>query len=143
MTDSQKTIRLVEDNEDDIALTLRAFADVNIGDRVIVARDGAEALALLFGRPGEAATTMPAVVLLDLNVPKINGLEVLQQIRSRPFTRLLPVVVLTSSSEERDLVQSYALGASSFVQKPVSAREFVEAARQLGLHWMDLAQRST
>ncbi len=123
---SDKTILLVEDNPDDEALTLRAFQKNNITNAVAVARDGAEALELL-----SAASELPQLVLLDLKLPKVDGLEVLRQLRAEPRTRLLPVVVLTSSTEEQDLVESYRLGANSYVRKPVDFAEFIEAARQL------------
>lgn len=125
---------LVEDNEDDVQLTLRAFRKHNIANDIQVARDGQEALDFLFdGRPREA---LPHVVLLDLKLPRVDGLEVLKRIRDSERTRFLPVVVLTSSKEERDMVESYRLGANSYVRKPVDFQEFSEAARQLGLYWM-------
>lgn len=127
----KKTIMLVEDNADDVELTLEAFSEVNLVNQIIVARDGAEALALLFS---EAA--LPQLILLDLNLPKIDGLEVLRQIRTTPRTRRLPVVVLTSSKEESDLASSYDLGANSYVRKPVDFNEFAKAVSQLGLYWL-------
>ncbi|HET9947506.1 MAG TPA: response regulator [Longimicrobiales bacterium] len=133
---NQGNILLVEDNRDDVDLTLRAFRSHNITNEVIVARDGEEALAHLFGSDGEEPGALPAVVLLDLNLPKVNGLEVLGRIRAHERTRFLPVVVLTSSNEERDLVESYELGANSYVRKPVDFREFTLAAKQLGLYWL-------
>ncbi|HKZ85196.1 MAG TPA: response regulator [Anaerolineae bacterium] len=136
---NQKTILLVEDNPDDEALTLRALKKNNILNEVVIARDGAEALDYLFGAGAYAARdtrNQPAVILLDLKLPKIDGLEVLRRIRAGDRTRLLPVVVLTSSKEEQDLLNSYALGANSCVRKPVDFGEFVEAARQLGLYWL-------
>ena len=133
---SDKSILLVEDNADDEALTLRAFKKNNIGNPVAVARDGAEALDHLFGSDGRAAGDLPQVVLLDLKLPKVDGLEVLRRIRADDRTRLLPVVILTSSREEQDIVESYRLGANSYVRKPVNFEEFVEAARQLGLYWL-------
>jgi two-component system response regulator len=125
------TILLVEDNRDDELLTLRALQKNNLGNEVVVARDGAEALDLLLGP--ESARMLPQLVLLDLKLPKVSGLEVLRRLRGDPRTRLLPVVILTSSKEERDLVESYLSGANSYVRKPVDFGEFVEAARQLGL----------
>ncbi len=133
-----KTILLIEDNPDDIDLTLHALEKNNIANSVAVARDGAEALDLLFGTGSYAdqQTTLPAVVLLDLKLPKIDGLEVLRRIRSNERTRLLPVVILTSSREEQDIVRGYSLGANSYTRKPVDFREFVEAVNQLGLYWL-------
>jgi len=132
-------ILLVEDNPDDEALTRRALAKNNIKNEVRVVRDGAEALELLFPTGGQAShAVMPAVVLLDLKLPKIDGLEVLRRIRADERTRLLPVVILTSSREERDLVSGYGLGANSYIRKPVDFGEFVEAVRQLGLYWLVL-----
>ena len=126
-------ILLVEDNPDDVALTMRALKSHNITNDVIVAQDGVQALDLLLGGKLDE---LPAVVLLDLNLPKVNGLEVLQRIRADEHTRLLPVVILTSSDEERDVVKGYSLGANSYVRKPVDFVEFTEAAKQLGLYWL-------
>jgi two-component system response regulator len=140
---TEKIILLVEDNPDDIALTLRALKKNNIANKVAVARDGEEALEYLTatGRyAGRAATDRPEVVLLDLKLPKVEGLEVLRAIRANPRTRLLPVVVLTSSSEERDIIASYDLGANSYIRKPVDFNQFVEAVRELGLYWLVLNQ---
>jgi CheY-like chemotaxis protein len=139
MTDG--VILLVEDNPDDEALTLRALRKNNIANRVEVARDGAEALDYVFGSgkdAGRDASLLPQVVLLDLKLPRVDGLEVLKRIRADERTRLLPVVVLTSSKEDRDLVESYSRGANSYVRKPVDFQEFVEAVRQLGLYWLVL-----
>ncbi len=136
-------ILLVEDNPDDEALTVRALRKNNIANEIVVAHDGAEAVDYLFGTgayAGGGAGRLPQVVLLDLKLPKVDGLEVLRRIRGDARTRLIPVVVLTSSKEERDLVDSYSLGANSYVQKPVDFGEFVEAARQLGLYWLVLNQ---
>jgi len=130
-------ILLVEDNPDDVALTLRALKGHNITNEVIVAQDGVQAIDYLFGtkeQPGP--TDLPAVVLLDLKLPKINGMEVLQRIRSEERTKLLPVVILTSSDEERDVIDGYKLGANSYVRKPVDFVEFTRAAQQLGLYWL-------
>jgi len=141
MTD--RAILLVEDNPDDEALTLRAFKKHNITNDVVVAHDGAEALEYLFGTGRYAGRDMaltPQLILLDLKLPKVDGLEVLRQLRADDRTRLLPVVVLTSSTEERDLVESYRLGANSYVRKPVDFTQFVEAARQLGLYWLLMNQ---
>lgn len=125
-------ILLVEDNADDVALTLDAFRQCNIANRVDVARDGVAALDYLFG-PGAVT---PAIVLLDLNLPRVDGLEVLRRIRTEPATRRLPVVILTSSGEERDLVASYDLGANSYIRKPVDFDQFVNAVKQLGIYWL-------
>lgn len=136
-----KVILLVEDNPDDEALTLRAFKKNNIKNGVVVARDGAEALDYLFstGRyAGRDVGDLPQVILLDLKLPKVDGLEVLRRIREVEHTRLLPVVILTSSKEEQDLINGYRLGCNSYVRKPVNFDEFVEAARQLGLYWLVL-----
>ena len=130
-------ILLVEDNPDDVALTMRALKSHNITNDVVVAQDGAQALDILFGGGGKgpAQQELPAVVLLDLKLPKVNGMEVLQRIRADEATRLLPVVILTSSDEERDVIEGYSLGANSYVRKPVDFDAFVAAARQLGLYW--------
>ncbi len=126
-------ILLVEDSEDDVELTLRALRRNGIRSHVEVARDGAAALDYLQGKG-----VLPAVVLLDLNLPKLSGLEVLERIRAHPRTRLLPVVILTSSGDEADLVKCYALGANSYVRKPVDYDAFLEAARQLGQYWLGI-----
>jgi len=135
-------ILLVEDNPDDVALTLRALKSHNITNDVVVAQDGAQALAYLFGTEGgrRAEQDLPAVVLLDLKLPKVNGMEVLQRIRADEGTRLLPVVILTSSREERDIVEGYRLGVNSYVQKPVRFDDFVEAVAHLGLYWLLMNQ---
>ncbi len=138
------SILLVEDNPDDEALTLRAFRKNNLGNEVVVARDGAEALDYLFGTGTHAhrdVTTLPQIVILDLKLPKIDGLEVLRRMRAAPQTKLLPVVILTSSNEERDRLDGYGLGANSYVRKPVDFAEFVDAVRQLGLYWLLLNER--
>jgi two-component system, response regulator len=135
-------ILLVEDNPDDEALTLRALKKNNITNEVVIARDGAQALDYLFGtgeQNGRAIT--PQVILLDLKLPKIDGLEVLRRIRSEQKTKLLPVVILTSSNEERDRMQGYDLGANSYVRKPVDFVQFTEAVRQLGLYWLLLNEK--
>jgi two-component system response regulator len=135
----QKTILLVEDNPDDEELTLMALRKNNILNEVVVARDGKEALDYLFG-DGEGSVArrghLPAIVLLDLKLPKVDGLEVLQRIRAEERTRFLPVVVLTSSGEEKDLFESYSLGCNSYVRKPVDFSTFIEATRQLGIYWL-------
>jgi CheY-like chemotaxis protein len=136
-------ILLVEDNPDDEALTLRALRKANVGSDVAVVRDGAEALDFLFGtgaHAGRHTSLLPQVVLLDLKLPKIDGLEVLRRIRADGRTRMLPVVILTSSDEEQDRIQGYALGANSYVRKPVEFAQFAEAVRQLGLYWLVLNQ---
>ena len=137
----EKPILLVEDNPDDEVLTLRAFKMNNMLNRVVVARDGVEALEYLFGTgayAGRDPSVNPQVILLDLKLPKVDGLEVLRQLRADPRTHLIPVVVLTSSNEERDLVDSYQLGVNSYIRKPVDFVQFVEAVRQLHLYWLIL-----
>ncbi len=139
MENKSKVILLVEDNPDDEKLTLMALEKNNIQNEVVVARDGAEALELLFGQGPDSFArrkVLPTVVLLDLKLPKVDGVEVLTRIRAEKRTRTLPVVVLTSSTEEKDLVECYSLGCNSYVQKPVSFEEFLEATRQLGLYWL-------
>ena len=135
-----KDILLVEDNSDDEMLTLRAFKRNNIENNIVVARDGAEALDYLFGKDGGAGLT-PQVILLDLKLPKIDGLEVLRRLRADERTRLVPVVILTSSKEDRDLIQGYSLGANSYVRKPVEFTAFLEAVRTLGLFWLLLNEQ--
>jgi two-component system response regulator len=137
----RSTILLVEDNPDDEELTMRAFEVSKLTNEIVVARDGMEALDYLFAtgaHAGRDPEQLPQVVLLDLNLPKIDGLEVLRRIRADARTRRLPVVVLTSSNEERDIVKSYDLGANSFVRKPVDFFRFIDAAQQLGLYWLVL-----
>ena len=136
---NNKIILLVEDNPDDVDLTLMALEKNKIVNEVVVARDGEEALDLLFGNgPGSFAKRklQPAIILLDLKLPKVDGLEVLQRIRAEERTRMLPVVILTSSKEDNDLIDSYSLGCNSYVRKPVDFALFVEATRQLGLYWL-------
>ena len=138
---AQKIILLVEDNPDDEALTLRALKKNNILNEVIVARDGVEALDYLFGTgkyAGRDLSNMPQVILLDLKLPKIDGMEVLRRIRADERTKLLPVVILTSSKEERDLINGYKLGANSYIRKPVDFDQFREAVKQLKLYWLVL-----
>ena len=134
MIDRAKLILLVEDDPDHELLTIRALQKSNIANDIRVAHDGEEALGLLFG----ANAIRPQVVLLDLKLPKADGLEVLRRIRQTDSTRLLPVVVLTSSDEERDVVRSYQLGVNSYIRKPVNFTDFAEATRQLGMYWLVL-----
>ena len=136
-----KMILLVEDSADDEALTLRALKKNNIGNTVIVARDGAEALDFLFctgAYSDRDPRDKPQLILLDLKLPKVDGMEVLRRIRADPSTRALPVVILTSSKEEQDVINSYLIGVNSYVRKPVDFIQFVEAIRQLGLYWLVL-----
>jgi two-component system response regulator len=140
---NRKTILLVEDNANDEYLTLRALKKYNVANDVIVARDGVEALDYLFctgPHEGRDAREAPIVVLLDLKLPKVDGLEVLRRVRGDERTRLLPVVILTSSNEERDVIGGYKLGTNSYVQKPVDFAAFMDAVGQLGLYWMMLNQ---
>jgi len=135
---------LVEDNADDEDLTLRALKKNNITNEVVVVRDGAEALDYLFGTgayTGRDTAVLPQVVLLDLKLPKVDGLEVLNRLRNDKRTKLLPVVILTSSVEEQDLLRGYDLGANSYVRKPVDFGQFTEAVRNLGLYWLLLNER--
>ena len=140
---TEHVILLVEDNASDEELTLRALKKANVANRAVVARDGAEALDYLFARgpyAGRDAEQVPQVVLLDLNLPKLGGLEVLRRLRAEEKTKLLPVVILTSSGEDRDLIGGYASGANSYIVKPVDSSQFSEAVRQLGLYWLVLNQ---
>jgi two-component system, response regulator len=137
----EKVILLVEDNPDDEALTLRALKKNNILNSVVVAHDGVEALDYLFATGkylGRDVTDQPQLVLLDLKLPKIDGLEVLRRLRADERTRLQPVVILTTSNEDRDILSSYKLGANSYIRKPVDFEQFMEAVRQLGLYWLVL-----
>ena len=139
--EKDRVILLVEDNPDDEALTLRAFRKNNVSHRVVVARDGVEALDYLFAtgsHAGRDPRADPRLVLLDLKLPRIDGLEVLRRIRSDPRTRLLPVVILTSSKEQQDMLDGYGLGANSYVQKPVDFARFIQAVEQLKLYWLVL-----
>lgn len=138
--DNSKVILLVEDNPDDEALTLRAFTKNNIGSHIVVVRDGAEALDWLFKRETHQRRSDPdpRVILLDLELPKVDGLEVLRQIREDPRTTLLPVVILTSSTDESDLLRAYELHANSYIRKPVDFARFVESVRALGMYWLAL-----
>jgi two-component system response regulator len=140
---NRKTILLVEDNANDEYLTLRALKKHNLANDVMVARDGVEALDYLFGTgpyAGRDTREMPLVVLLDLKLPKVDGLEVLRRIRGDERTRMLPVVILTSSNEQRDVISGYKLGTNSYVQKPVDFSAFMDAVGQLGLYWLILNQ---
>jgi two-component system, response regulator len=138
---ANKTILLVDDNQDDVFLTLRALKKSNIANEVIVAKDGVEALDYLFGtgeHSGRDLRQMPVVTLLDLNMPRMNGHQVLKKIRGNPLTRLLPVVILTASKEETDIFKSYELGSNAYIRKPVDFIQFAEAIKQLGLFWLVL-----
>lgn len=136
---SEKVILLVEDNQADIELTLHAFKKSRIANRVVVAKDGAEAIDCLFGN-GEFASNhyLPTLILLDLKLPKIDGLEVLEKIRQNAKTKLLPVIILTSSREQQDMIKGYTLGANSYIVKPVNFTNFVDAVNQLQLYWIVL-----
>jgi CheY-like chemotaxis protein len=139
----EKTIMLVEDNPDDEELTLRALRKASIANNVFVSRDGQEALDFLFGtgkHAGRTPLTMPAVVLLDLKLPKLDGIDVLKRMRADPRTKLIPVVVLTSSSEDEDMLRSYQSGANSYVRKPIEFSAFADAVTQLGMYWMLINQ---
>jgi CheY-like chemotaxis protein len=132
-------ILLVEDNPDDVELTRRALRQHDVANEIVVARDGVEALDVLLGRPDlvpPLAPLWPALILLDLKLPRIDGLEVLRRLRAEPRTRTLPVIVLTTSTEDQDIVTSYTLGANSFVRKPVDFEAFTNAVRQLGVYWL-------
>ncbi len=140
---SDGIILLVEDNPDDEELTLIAFKRAKILNEVVIARDGVEALDFLFARDnyaGRDTSRLPQVILLDLKLPKLGGLEVLEQIRADPRTHLIPVIIMTSSSEEEDIVSSYRLGANSYVRKPVDFQSFADAVRQLGMYWLLINQ---
>lgn len=141
MEDGGKFILLVEDNPDDEALTLRALKKNNISNPVVVVRDGAEAVDFLFARgvyERRDPTDLPLLILLDLKLPRLDGFEVLRRVRSDPITSLQPVVILTTSVEQRDITCGYELGANSYIRKPVDFAEFLEAVRQLGLYWLVL-----
>lgn len=138
---NKRIILLVEDNPNDVQLTLRALKKKNILNEVVVTHDGVEALDYLFGTgvyAGRDLSVMPEVILLDLKLPKIDGLEVLRRLRANERTELLPVVILTSSKEEKDLINGYKLGANSYIQKPVDFDQFANAVKQLGLYWLVL-----
>jgi two-component system response regulator len=143
MLNGQGTILLVEDNPDDIELTLRAFRKNNIANGLAITRDGAEALDYLFCRGAYChrdIADMPRLILLDLNLPKLDGLQVLERLRADERTRMIPVVILTSSKEEQDMVAGYQFGANSYVRKPVDFNEFVDAVRHIGLYWLLINQ---
>lgn len=138
---NNKTILLVEDNPDDETLTLRAFRKANIVNEVVVARDGAEALDYLFGTgryAGRDPRDRPAVILLDLKLPKVDGIEVLRRLRADDRTKLTQVVIITTSREEQDVIRGYELGANSYICKPVNFEEFAKVAQQIGLYWLVL-----
>jgi two-component system response regulator len=146
MTDGLVEILLVEDNPDDLRLALHALRRHNLANRIHVARDGEEALDFIFGtgpHAGRRVQDAPKVMLLDLKLPKVDGLEVLRRVKGDARTRAIPVVVLTSSREERDIVESYRLGVNSYIVKPVDFQQFSEAVRQLGLYWAVLNQPPT
>jgi CheY-like chemotaxis protein len=136
-------ILLVEDNADDEALTMRALKKNNISNQIVITRDGVEALDFLFGTGPYAGheTQVPQLILLDLKLPKLDGFEMLKRLRADPRTRLIPVVILTSSKEQQDIVQGYGLGANSYVRKPVDFQQFIESVRQLGLYWLVINER--
>ena len=138
---NEKVVLLVEDNPDDVELTLRAFKKNNLLNEVVVAQDGVEALDYLFGTgayAGRDTSELPQLILLDLNLPRVGGLEVLRRIRDDERTKLLPVVILTTSREEQDRLQSYLLHANSYIRKPVDFEQFIAAIQQLGLYWLVL-----
>jgi two-component system, response regulator len=137
--DKRETILLVEDNPDDVELTIRAFRKNNIANSLVVARDGVEALDYLFGQgvhTGRDTKETPRLILLDLKMPRMDGLHVLERIRADERTRLTPVVILTSSKEDQDLIQSYKSGANSYVRKPIDFNHFLDAVHQIGLYWL-------
>lgn len=141
MISPHKTILLVEDNPDDVALTLRALKKNQILNEVVVAHDGVEALDYLFGtgaHAGRDTRDQPQIILLDLNMPRLDGFEVLRRLRADPRTALLPVAILTTSTEDKDILKSYRLGVNSYIRKPVDFEQFQEAIRQLGLYWLVL-----
>jgi two-component system response regulator len=141
----EKMILLVEDNEDDVLLTKRAFQKNNVKNELVVASDGREALDWLFAEgehAGRDTSVQPELILLDVNMPRVGGLEVLERVRADPRTEFVPVVMLTSSKQEEDLVRSYQLGANSYVRKPVAFEAFVDAARTLGVYWLVLNERA-
>jgi two-component system response regulator len=143
MHEEMVEILMVEDNPNDVTLTLRAFKKYQISNHIHIVRDGAEALEFIFrtgAYAGRSVNNTPKVILLDLKLPKVDGLEVLQRVKADPSTRMIPVVVLTSSREQCDIVESYQLGVNSYIVKPVDFASFTEAMRQLGLYWVLLNQ---
>jgi two-component system response regulator len=134
MITKEARILFVEDNPDDVELTLLAFKKYNFSNEIIVARDGQEALDILF--PSQEKSKLPDIILLDLKLPKVSGLEVLKQIKNHPETKIIPVIVLTTSNEDRDIRDSYRLGVNSYIRKPVGFNKFVEVVKQLGLYWI-------
>ncbi len=143
MTSANNTILLVEDNPDDVKLTLRAFKQSNIANPIAVVKDGVEALDFLFARGAysdRSGKSRPTLIVLDLKLPKLDGHGVLKAVRADERTKLIPVVIMTSSKEEQDIVASYSLGANSYIRKPVDFAEFVEAAKLLGIYWLMLNQ---
>ncbi len=144
MPDNGVEILLVEDNPNDVKLTLYAFKRINLLNKVVVARDGVEALEILFPSEGGAETAteaaLPRLILLDLKLPRVDGLEVLRRVKADERTRMIPVVVLTTSREERDIVESYRLGVNSYIVKPVDFEQFIESTRSLGMYWLLLNQ---
>lgn len=137
----EKVVMLVEDNPDDVVLTQRAFKKCGFGSRIVVAHDGVEALDYLLGKnrgTGHYETALPAVILLDIKMPRMNGIETLKQIRRHSRTAYLPVVILTSSNEEEDKLQSYQMGVNSFIRKPIDFDRFLEVSRSLGFYWLSI-----
>lgn len=143
MTDDSVEILLVEDDDDDVDLTLRALRGAHIANRIQIARDGAEALDILFPGDGVERRTLPKLILLDLKLPLVDGLEVLRRIKSEPRTRAIPVVVMTSSREERDLIRTYELGTNSFIVKPLDFAQFTQVVQQVGFYWLLLNEGPT
>ena len=140
MLSSRIEIVLVEDNPSDLELTLHALKKLNLSNHIAILRDGAEALDYFFETPKEGSDKLPKVIMLDLKLPKVDGLEVLKQLKGHPKTRTMPVVILTSSREERDLLESYQLGVNSYIVKPVDFKQFIETVQQLGFYWYSLNQ---
>ena len=138
MTCEQTEILLVEDNPSDIALTLHAFKKANIANTIHIARDGVEALEMLFGDGGKTPIPLPKIILLDLKLPRVDGHAVLKRIKAEPATQRIPVIVLSSSAEERDVMKTYASGANSYIIKPVDFEQFTEAVREIGRYWLEI-----